>query len=68
MNNNFVNNSSFLLQLYSVLLLLQDFNNTDLMNELQRQDNEYLEKIIKQNNEIINLLKERRKSDEQSNI
>lgn len=64
MNNNFVNNSSFLLQLYSVLLLLQDFNNTDLMNELQRQDNEYLEKIIKQNNEIINLLKERRKSDE----
>lgn len=68
MNNNFVNNSSFLLQLYSVLLLLQDFNNTDLMNELQRQDNEYLEKIIEQNNEIINLLKERRKSDEQSNI
>ncbi|MBQ5474451.1 MAG: hypothetical protein IIT65_07050 [Lachnospiraceae bacterium] len=64
MNNNFVNNSSFLLQLYSVLLLLQDFNNTDLMNELQRQDNEYLEKIIEQNNEIINLLKERRKSDE----
>ena len=64
MNNNFVNNSAFLLQLYSVLLLLQDFNNTDLMNELQRQDNEYLEKIIKQNNEIINLLKERRKSDE----
>ena len=64
MNNNFVNNSSFLLQLYSVLLLLQDFNNTDLMNELQRQDNEYFEKIIKQNNEIINLLKERRKSDE----
>lgn len=68
MNNNFINNSSFLLQLYSVLLLLQDFNNTDLMNELQRQDNEYLEKIIEQNNEIINLLKERRKSDEQSNI
>lgn len=64
MNNNFVNNSSFLLQLYSVLLLLQDFNNTDLMNELQRQDNEYFEKIIEQNNEIINLLKERRKSDE----
>ena len=64
MNNNFINNSSFLLQLYSVLLLLQDFNNTDLMNELQRQDNEYLEKIIEQNNEIINLLKERGKSDE----
>lgn len=59
MNNNFVNNSSFLLQLYSVLLLLQDFNNTDLMQELQRQDSEYLEKIIQQNNEILKILKER---------
>lgn len=64
MRNNSVDLTSFLLQLYSVLLLLQDFKNTDLMNELQRQDNEYFEKIIKQNNEIINLLKERRKSDE----
>lgn len=63
MRNN-LDATSLILQLYSVLLLLQDFNNTDLMNELQRQDNEYLEKIIKQNNEIINLLKERRKSDE----
>lgn len=57
MNNNFVNNSSFLLQLYSVLLLLQDFNNTDLMQELQKQDSNYLEKIIKQNEEILTLLR-----------
>lgn len=52
--------TSLILQLYSVILLLQDFNNTDLMRELQKQDSEYLEKIIKQNNQILNILKERR--------
>ena len=56
-NNNFINNSSFLLQLYSVMLLIQDFNNTDLMQELQNQDNNYLKKIIEQNEEIISLLR-----------
>ena len=66
-NNNFINNTSFLLQLYSVMLLIQDFNNTDLMQELQNQDSNYLQKIIEQNEEIIQeneeiiqLLKERR--------
>ena len=57
MNNNNLDFSSFFLQLYSVVLLLKDFNNTDLMQELQRQDSEYLGKIIEQNNEIIKLLK-----------
>ena len=56
-NNNFINNSSFLLQLYSVMLLIQDFNNTDLMQELQNQDNNYLQKIIEQNEQIIDLLR-----------
>ena len=56
-NNNFINNSSFLLQLYSVMLLIQDFNNTDLMQELQNQDNNYLKKIINQNEQIIDLLR-----------
>jgi hypothetical protein len=51
--------SSLILQLYNLILLLQDFNNTDLMKELQRQDKEYLEKIIEQNNKIINLLERR---------
>ena len=32
-------------------------NNTDLMQELQKQDKEYLKKIIQQNNEILNILK-----------
>ena len=56
-NNNFINNSSFLLQLYSVMLLIQDFNNTDLMQELQNQDSNYLQKIIDQNEQIIDLLR-----------
>ena len=51
--------SSLILQLYSVVLLLQDYNNSDLMNELQHQNKDYLQKIIAQNEEIINLLKER---------
>jgi len=46
-----------ILQLYSVILLLQDYNNKDLMNELQWQDEEYLKKIIRQNEQIIELLK-----------
>ena len=61
MNNNFGNNISLLLQALSLEILFKDFNNTDLMQELQKQDKEYLEKIIEQNKEIINLLKERSK-------
>ena len=59
MRNN-LDATSLILQLYSLILLIQDYNNTDLMQELQRQDSEYLEKIIKQNQEIIALLKERK--------
>ena len=46
-----------LLQALSLEILFQDYNNTDLMQELQTQDEKYLKKIIKQNEEIINLLK-----------
>ena len=56
MNNN-LDKGSFILQLYSLLVILKDFNNGDLMNELQMQDEMYLKKIIKQNDEIIELLK-----------
>ena len=58
MRNN-LDATSLILQLYSLILLIQDYNNSDLMQELQRQDSEYLEKIIKQNEQIIALLKER---------
>ncbi len=53
-----VNDISLILQALSLQILFRDFNNVDLMQELQRQDNEYLDKIIKQNDEIIKLLKE----------
>ena len=59
MRNN-LDATSLILQLYSLILLIQDYNNSDLMQELQRQDSEYLEKIIEQNKQIIALLKERK--------
>jgi len=59
--NNRLDLSSYLLQLISLLILLQDYNNSDLMQELQTQDEKYLKKIIEQNDEILNILKERRK-------
>ena len=57
MNNNSTNNLSLILQALSLQILFQDYNNFDLMNELRQQDTNYLEKIIKQNEEIIALLK-----------
>jgi len=57
MKNNVVDNLSLVLQALSLEILFKDYNNSDLMNELQTQDEKYLKKIIKQNEEIINLLK-----------
>ena len=57
--NNFENSLeilSNLVQLKSYEILVNDFNNTDLMKYLKHQD-ELLDKIIEQNNEIIHLLK-----------
>ena len=56
MRNN-LDMTSLILQLYSVILLLQDYNNRDLMQELQTQDEKYLKTIIRQNEEIITLLR-----------
>lgn len=47
---------SNLLQIKSYEILVNDFNNNDLMNYLKHQD-ELLDKIIEQNVEIIKLLK-----------
>lgn len=44
-----------IVQLKSYEILLNDFNNTDLMKYLNHQD-QLLDKIIEQNNEIISLL------------
>ena len=56
---NKIDNLSLVLQVLSLQILFRDYNNSDLMQELQKQDKEYLEKIISQNNEIIKLLNER---------
>lgn len=60
MESNFLNNLevlSNLLQIKSYELLVNDFNNNDLMKYLHHQD-ELLDKIIKQNEELLQLLKE----------
>ena len=49
---------ALVLQALSLEILFKDYNNSDLMQELQTQDEKYLKTIIKQNEEIIQLLKE----------
>ena len=58
MNSN-VDLGSFILQLLSLEILFKDYNNTDLMQELQKQDTQYFEKIIRNQEEILKILKER---------
>jgi len=65
--HNSVDITSLVLQVLSLQILLKDYNNTDIMQELQRQDNEYFEKIISNQKEILNILKERREDDGRKN-
>lgn len=60
MKGNAIDNLSLILQAISLEILFKDFNNSDLMHELQNQDNNYLKKIIEQNDKILKLLEERR--------
>lgn len=54
MNN--LENFSNWLQIFSFLILIEDFNNTDLMKYLGHQD-DLLNKIIEQNEEMKKTLK-----------
>ena len=54
-----VDNISLILQALSLEILFKDYNNSDIMNELQTQDEKFLKEIIRQNTEILNILKER---------
>ena len=56
-NSNSVDIASLLLQIISLQILFKDYNNSDLMQELQKQDKEYFETILIQNKEILNLLR-----------
>lgn len=44
------------LQLMTFLWAAEDASNTDIIEELQRQNSKYLETIIKQNKEILRIL------------
>lgn len=57
MNNDIYDKLGLFLQAISLQILFKDFNNSDLMQELQKQDKEYFEKILIQNQEILNLLR-----------
>lgn len=57
MNNDIYDKLGLLLQALSLQILFKDYNNTDLMQELQKQDKEYFEKLLIQNEEILNLLR-----------
>ena len=52
-----IDNISLLLQALSLEILFKDFNNSDLMQELQNQDSNYLQRIIEQNKEILSILR-----------
>lgn len=56
----FSDNLSLILQILSFELLIKDSTNNTILNELQNQDNNYLQKIIEQNEEILKILKERK--------
>jgi len=57
MNNNIYDKLGIILQALSLQILFNDFNNNDLMQELQKQDKEYFETLLIQNEEILNLLR-----------
>lgn len=46
------------LQMIDVFLLLGEASNNDIMEALQQQNKEYMEKIIDQNNRILRILSE----------
>jgi hypothetical protein len=57
LNTDLINLLANFLQFYNTNLLEEDASNKDVMQELQKQNEQYLSKIIEQNEEIIKLLK-----------
>lgn len=57
--NNKLDITSLLLQTLSLQILFQDYNNRDIMAELQMQDENYFKKVILNQEKIIKLLEER---------
>lgn len=57
MKSSSVDNLGLVLQALSLQILFRDYNNADLMQELQSQDEKYLKTIIEQNEEILSILR-----------
>lgn len=57
--NSTIDSISLILQTLSFELLLKDCTNNTIMDELQTQDEKYLKQILKNQEEILKLLKER---------
>lgn len=65
-NNNTIDIASLFMQALSLEILFKDYNNVDLMHELQHQDKNYFERIISNQNEILEILR-KEKNDENRN-
>ncbi len=48
-----------LLQVITMVMVSNDATNNDLMNELQKQNKEYLEQILEKQKEILEYLKQK---------
>lgn len=60
-NPNFYNQLTLIdtfLQIMTMVMVSEDATNNDLMSELQKQDREYLNKIIENQNQILSILSE----------
>ena len=60
-NPNFYNQLTLLdtfLQIMTMVMVSEDATNNDLMSELQKQDREYLDKIIENQNQVLSMLSE----------
>lgn len=58
-DSDLINKIALVLQVLSLQILFQDYNNTDLMQELQLQDTKYFNKMLKNQEEILKILRER---------
>ena len=50
--------TEFFMQYLTLVLSMQDYTNTDIVNELQKQNKEYLETVITNQQKILNLLQD----------
>ena len=59
--------TALFLQALSLEILFRDYNNSDLMQELQKQDTQYFDKIIRNQEEILTLLRKEDNNGRKSN-